>query len=257
MQLLKGKVAVITGATKGLGAAIAKQLAKQKAIVIITGRCERELSNLCKEIRDNNETCYYKILDVTNSPQIQEVVNETIMEFKRIDIWINNAGISYTANLLETTNEMWNKTLNTNLTGVFECCRETARIMKKQGSGRIVNIASVAASKGLKNYSAYTASKHGVVGITKTMAIELASCGITVNAISPGVVNTDMINDVIHQEAIMEKCDVEKIKKSYLSDIPMGRFAEPEEIAYAVVFLCSDFASYITGINLTIAGGEQ
>ena len=257
MELLKDKVAVITGATKGIGEAIAKHFAKQKAIVIITGRRKSELNKICKEIRRNKELCFYKELDVTDSTQIQNVVTEIKNEFKKIDIWVNNAGISYTAHLLDTTNEKWNHTIHTNLTGVFECCREVARIMKEQRKGKIVNIASVASMKGLKNYSAYTASKHGVVGLTKTMAIELASYGITVNAISPGVVSTDMIDEAMYQEAMMENCYVSDIKKQYLEDIPKGRFAKAEEIAYAVIFLCSDYADYITGVNLPIAGGEQ
>lgn len=203
-----------------------------------------------------NSLCTTYVLDVCKEDEVRKTVSVIVAKFDRIDVWVNNAGISYTCPFLETTKEMWEDTLSVNLTGVFLCCRNVVEVMKKQGNGNVINVASMNAIKGDKYYSAYTASKHGVLGLTKALAIEFAMEGIRVNAVCPGVIMTDMMKNAIYEEAMLEKIDMETIKERYMDNIPLQRFATGEDVGRVIAFLSSEDAKYLTGVSIPVSGGE-
>jgi 3-oxoacyl-[acyl-carrier protein] reductase len=217
MSLLKDQVAIVTGASRGIGRAIALQLAFEGAKVAIQG-------------------------DVSQENQVDTLIKTTLEKFQRVDILVNNAGITRDTLLLRMKLEEWQAVIDTNLTGVFLCTKAVSKIMLKQRSGRIINIASVAGQMGNPGQANYSAAKAGVIGFTKTVAKELSSRGITVNAVAPGFIATDMTSD-IKAEGILQY-------------IPLGRFGQPEEIAGMVRFLASDpAAAYITGQVFNVDGG--
>ncbi len=254
--MLKDKVIVITGASRGIGKEIARYLVTRGAVVIATGRDEILLAELEKELQEYNSLCTTYVLDVCKEDEVRKTVSVIVAKFDRIDVWVNNAGISYTCPFLETTKEMWEDTLSVNLTGVFLCCRNVVEVMKKQGNGNVINVASMNAIKGDKYYSAYTASKHGVLGLTKALAIEFAMEGIRVNAVCPGVIMTDMMKNAIYEEAMLEKIDMETIKERYMDNIPLQRFATGEDVGRVIAFLSSEDAKYLTGVSIPVSGGE-
>lgn len=254
--MLKDKVIVITGASRGIGKEIARYLVTRGAVVIATGRDEILLAELEKELQEYNSLCTTYVLDVCKEDEIRKTVSVIVAKFDRIDVWVNNAGISYTCPFLETTKEMWEDTLSVNLTGVFLCCRNVVEVMKKQGNGNVINVASMNAIKGDKYYSAYTASKHGVLGLTKALSIEFAMEGIRVNAVCPGVIMTDMMKNAIYEEAMLEKTNMETIKERYMDNIPLHRFATGKDVGRVIAFLSSEDAKYLTGVSIPISGGE-
>ena len=255
--MLKNKIIVITGASKGIGKDIAKVVAEKGAIVVATGKNKYQLKEIEYELkRFNNKSISY-VMDVTNNEDIKNVVNEIVDKFGCIDVWINNAGISYTCTLDETTDKIWNDIIEVNLTGVFLCCRYVAGIMRRKKRGVIINVASMIGLKGGKYYCAYSASKHGVLGLTKSLAIELAEEGIRVNAICPGVVMTEMMEKALNEEAVIQGITTNEIKECYLKNIPLQRFATGRDVGQAAAFLCSEAASYLTGVTIPVAGGEE
>jgi 3-oxoacyl-[acyl-carrier protein] reductase len=243
MSLLKDQVAIVTGASRGIGRAIALQLASQGAKVVVNyASSSTAADEVVAEITANGGEAIALQADVSQSAQVDTLINTTLEKFQRVDILVNNEGITRDTLLLRMKLEEWQAVIDLNLTGVFLCTKAVSKIMLKQRSGRIINIASVAGQMGNPGQANYSAAKAGVIGFTKTVAKEFASRGITVNAVAPGFISTDMTSD-IRAEGILQY-------------IPLGRFGQPEEIAGMVRFLASDpAAAYITGQVFNVDGG--
>jgi len=242
---LLDKVAIVTGAAQGIGKAIALTLAKEGAKIMLWDINLEEAEKISKEITQFHqvETFAYKV-NVSNYSEVEEAVKKILDKFSKIDILINNAGITRDNLILRMSEDEWDQVLAVNLKGVFNCTKAVSRIMLKQHSGKIVNIASVVGLLGNPGQANYAAAKGGVIALTKTCAREFAKRNINVNAIAPGFIKTTMT----------EKLD-SKIKEILLEQIPSGRFGEPEEVAKLVLFLVSDEANYITGQVISIDGG--
>ncbi|MDL2280675.1 3-oxoacyl-[acyl-carrier-protein] reductase [Selenomonadales bacterium OttesenSCG-928-I06] len=242
---LDGKVALVTGASRGIGRAIAIMLAKNKAKVVINYAGNTAAAEEVKEIinKEYSEAITVKA-DVKNPEDVEALVQKTIDTFGRIDILINNAGITKDNLLMRMKEEDWDAVLATNLKSVFLMTKAVSKIMMKQRSGKIVNIASVVGVMGNAGQANYSAAKAGVIGFTKTMARELASRNITVNAVAPGFIATDMTE--ILSEAV---------KEDLANKIPLARMGTADEVAAAVTFLASNLSDYITGQVLNVDGG--
>ena len=235
---LTGRVALITGATGGIGLAIAKKMKQAGATVVVSGR---NVAKMDAEFDDG----YIKIpCDLATEGGAVELIMETIEKAGKIDILINNAGITKDTLLMRMSDEQFEDVINTNLRSCFKMCRAAIMPMMKNRYGRIINMASIIGVIGGAGQANYAASKGGMIAMTKSIAAEVASRGITANAIAPGFIKTPM-TDVLPEE----------LKKTYLSQIPAGRFGEPDDIANACVFLASEEASYINGQVLHINGG--
>lgn len=243
--MLNGKVAVVTGASRGIGRAVAIKLASEGATVVINynGSEDRALE-VKKEIEENGGKAEIRQCNVSDYAACEEMFKEIISTLGSVDILVNNAGITKDGLLMKMSEEDYDAVLDTNLKGTFNCIRHVARQMIRQRGGRIINMSSVSGVLGNAGQANYSASKAGVIGLTKSVARELASRGITVNAVAPGFVNTEMT-------AILP----EKVKEGAVAQIPLGKFGEPEDIANAVAFLASDNARYITGQVLAVDGG--
>ena len=244
LQLLRSKVAIITGASRGIGRAIAQELATYGANVVVNyASSSTAADSLVAEITAAGGQAIAIQADVSQIEQVDTLFNTVIDKFKRIDILVNNAGITRDTLLLRMKPEDWQAVIDLNLTGVFLCTRAASKVMLKQRSGRIINIASVAGQMGNPGQANYSAAKAGVIGFTKTVAKELASRGITVNAVAPGFIATDMTSNLTNTEEILKY-------------IPLGRYGQPEEIAGMVRFLAADTAAaYITGQVFNVDGG--
>ena len=244
--MLKGKTAVITGGTRGIGAAIAQQYASMgvNLALIYAGnrQAAEELRCICEENYKVKARIYQ--CDVSNFTETKEITAEIKKDFKTVHILVNNAGITRDGLLATMKEEDFDSVLNVNLKGTFNTIRHSARQMLKQRSGKIINISSVSGILGNVGQANYAASKAGVIGLTKTMARELGSRGITVNAIAPGFVDTEM-TEVLSEE----------IRENACKQIILGRFGKPEDIANIAVFLASDKADYITGQVISVDGG--
>ncbi|ALC91019.1 3-oxoacyl-ACP reductase [Bacillus sp. FJAT-18017] len=242
---LEGKSALVTGASRGIGREIALELAKQGANVAINfAGSEAKANEVAEEIRVMGRDAFAIQGDVSDQEAVAALVKETVGRFGSLDILVNNAGITRDNLLMRMKESEWDDVININLKGVFLCTKAVTRQMMKQRSGRIINLASVVGVSGNPGQANYVAAKAGVIGLTKTTAKELSSRNITVNAIAPGFITTDMTHKL-----------TEEIKAEMLKLIPLARFGEPGDIAKAVVFLASDDASYITGQTLHIDGG--
>ncbi len=242
---VKDRVAVITGAGRGIGRAIAVRLAAGGAKIAATDVLEDALAEtvrLCTEAGSPDARSY--VLNVTDEESVDQVIEKVSEELGSVDIIVNNAGITRDDLLMRMESEAWDAVLNVNLKGTFLMTKVAARYMMRQRRGRIVNIASVSGIAGNAGQANYSASKAGVIGLTKTTARELAARGITANAVAPGFIQTDMT--AVLPEAVKEKA---------LVNIPLKRMGQPEDIAEAVAFLSSDEAGYITGQVLAVDGG--
>jgi len=243
MTSVKDQVAIVTGASRGIGRAIALQLAGKGAKIVVNyASSSTAAEKVVSEIIALGGEAIALQADVSQAGQVEDMVNKTLETFNRIDLLVNNAGITRDTLLLRMKLEDWQAVIDTNLTGVFLCTKAVSKIMLKQRSGRIINISSVAGQMGNPGQANYSAAKAGVIGFTKTVAKELASRGITVNAVAPGFIQTDMTSE-IKSEGILQY-------------IPLGRFGQPEEIAGMVCFLATDpAAAYITGQVFNVDGG--
>ena len=245
MDNLKSKIALVTGGSRGIGKAIAKRLASQGATVVINfAQNETAANQTIKEIDDSGGQAFASKFDVSDFDKAHQEIDKIIEKFGGLHILINNAGITQDTLLMRMKEEDWDSVISINLKGIFNCTKAVTRNMFKQREGRIVNLTSVVGEMGNAGQTNYAASKAGIIGFTKACAREMAPRGITVNAISPGFIKTDITDQL-----------TEDLKKDYISRIPMNRFGTPEDIAGAVSFLVSDDATYITGEVFRINGG--
>lgn len=246
---LTGKIALVTGARRGMGAAHAVALANQGATVIVTDINAKSCSPVVKQIQKAGGVSDCYTLDVSNAKEVNSVISSIVKKYGRLDILVNNAGVYFPKPALELTEKDWDKTININLKGQFLCAQRAAKEMMKNNWGRIINISSVASGQvgvGIAGGAHYTASKGGVIGLSETLAIEFAPYGINVNVVAPGAIDTPMV-----QASQMPK----EVLAGLLAGVPLKRIGKPEEVASAVVFLASDEASYITGATLHVDGG--
>ena len=244
-MLLDGKTALVTGASRGIGRAIALCLAAKGARVAINYAGNVKAAEEVKAaIEAAGGTAILCQADIADSAAVEAMVANVVKEFGTIDILVNNAGITRDTLLMRMKDEDFAKVLDTNLKGVFYCTKAISKLMMKKRSGRIVNMASVVGLVGNAGQTNYAAAKAGVIGFSKSAAKELASRGITVNVVAPGFIGTDMTAGL-----------PESVKEKMLTDIPLGRMGEPEDVASAVLFLASDQASYITGQVVHVDGG--
>lgn len=243
--MLEGKIAVVTGASRGIGKAVALKLAEDGALVIINyNGSEKKALEVKEEIEKKGGKAETFQCDVSDFSACEAFVAEVIKAHGRLDILVNNAGITRDGLLMKMSEEDFDKVLATNLKGAFNTLRFASRQMLKQRNGRVINMASVVGVAGNAGQANYAASKAGIIGLTKSAAREMAPRGITVNAIAPGFIETDM-TDVLS----------EKVKETSVSQIPLGRFGQVQDVAAAVSFLASDAAGYITGQVLHVDGG--
>jgi 3-oxoacyl-[acyl-carrier protein] reductase len=240
---LSGRVAIVTGASRGIGRSIARTLGTQGAVVIAAARGDNARA-VAEEIVAAGGEARAASVDVTDRASVDRVVAEALERHGRIDVLVNNAGIARDQLLLRMKQEDWDAVLATNLTGAFHTVQAALKPMIKQRSGRIVNITSVVGLAGNAGQANYAASKAGLVGFTKSVAREVASRAITVNAVAPGFIDTDMTTTISAE-----------MKEGMTKMVPLGRTGRPEEVAAAIAFLCSDEASYVTGETLRVNGG--
>lgn len=245
MFRLDGKVAVVTGGFRGLGRSMAETLAKAGAHVVAADVLPEDVGQeTLRLLSANGGKGELKQLDVTNAEQVEETLREIHKRLGRLDIVVNNAGIARDNLLLRVSDEDIQKTFAVNVTGAINCARSAVRLMMRAKTGRIINLASVVAELGNPGQTVYSASKAALIGLTKTLAREYASRGITVNAVAPGFIDTDMTKNL-----------PEDAKKYMLEQIPLARIGQPQDVAAAVLFLSTDEASYITGQVLRVNGG--
>ena len=248
MQLfsLQGKVALVTGASRGLGRAMAMGLAAAGALVVLAARDRERLLEVAEAIRQQGGQADIQAFDLADEAAVVAAVPAIVQRHGRLDVLLNNAGICLWQPLLDSSLDDWRRTLDINLTAHYLLAREAGRPMLAQGSGAIINVASYVARVGREKLQAYVASKHGVVGLTKSLAGELGPHGIRCNAICPGYFHTDMAEPVSANPALWE---------TVRSHISVGRWGNPEELQGAAVFLASDASSYVNGHSLMVDGG--
>jgi 3-oxoacyl-[acyl-carrier protein] reductase len=246
---LKGKVVIITGARRGMGRSHAIAFAKEGAKVVVSDISLEDGERVVEEIKKLGGEAMAIKCDVSKKEEVEEMVKKTIEKWGRIDVLVNNAAIAQFKPFLEMTEEDWDKTIDINLKGYFLCAQAVAKEMVKQKSGVIINIASIAMGQigiGFPNLVHYVASKGGIVGMTEALALELAPFNIRVNSVSPGVIDTPMVDPVRADKQTLE---------GILMRVPMRRMGKPEEVSNLVLFLASDASSYMTGSNVVIDGG--
>lgn len=243
-QRLQGQVAIVTGASRGIGRAAALALASEGATVVVNYASSHQAADaVVAEITEMGSQAIALQSDVAQADQTEALFNTVMEKWGRVDVLVNNAGIARDTLLLRMKLEDWQAVIDLNLTGVFLCTKAASKIMLKQRSGRMINITSVVGEMGNPGQANYSAAKAGVIGFTKTVAKEVASRGITVNAIAPGFITTDMTADL-------------KVGEEILKLIPLGRYGQPEEVAGLIRFLAADpAAAYITGQVINIDGG--
>lgn len=247
-KIFDGKVAIVTGGSFGIGRAAAIAFAARGAHVIVADWLEDKEHTTLDRIKAAGGQGIFISCDVSKNGEVQALVEKTVATYGRLDYAFNNAGIEgITANTHECTEENWDKTININLKGIWLCMKHEIAYMLKQGKGAIVNCASVAGLIGFPGLPAYVVSKHGVVGLTKTAALENAQQHIRINAVCPGVIHTAMIDRITGMDKTVEK--------QFIGMEPVGRMGNPEEVAEAVMWLCSDAASFVTGHAMPVDGG--
>jgi NAD(P)-dependent dehydrogenase (short-subunit alcohol dehydrogenase family) len=247
-----GRLALVTGGTSGLGRAICLEFARYGAKIAIVGRREKEGEETLSLVKDLGSSGIFIPCDVVRSEDVQKMVNKCMSEFGHIDFAVNNAGYYGKASFLTKFDEdEFDKVISINLKGVFLCLKYELGVMLKQGHGSIVNVSSVNGLISMPfGVSAYSASKHGIIGLTKSSALEFAKKNIRINAVCPGGIQTEMLSDVFTSSP-----NPGEAEKAFLGIHPMGRFAKSEEVAKTIVWMCSDEASYINGVALPIDGG--
>lgn len=243
---LTGRVAVVTGASRGIGRAVAVALAEAGADVALAARHVADLEDTARLVRKTGRRALAVSTDVAVAGDVEQLMARTVAELGGLDVLVNNSGIGEPHLALDTTEEIWDRHLDVNAKGTFLCCQAAAHHMVSQGSGKIINVTSIFALKGVPNYAAYSASKAAVVGLTRALAVEWARDGLSVNAVAPGYLATD-----INAEA---RADPNRLAR-LVGSVPVGRVGEPEEIGPLIVYLASAASDYMTGAVLTFDGG--
>ena len=244
---LENRTAIVTGAGSGIGRAIAKRFAEEGAGVVIADIRSDTGRKVEEEIKDAGNRALFVETDVSNSKDVENMVDKTIKEFGKVDILVNNAGLLIKKPILEMTEEDWDRVLDINLKGAFLCIKHTVKYMMEQKKGKIINMASMGAKIGLHNDYGYCASKGGLISLTTSLGIDLAPFGINVNAIGPGVIDTPMVNDVATQGKDFKKDAIEKT--------PRGVIGKPDDIASAALYLASDGSDFVVGQTIFVDGG--
>ncbi|HYB74268.1 MAG TPA: 3-oxoacyl-[acyl-carrier-protein] reductase [Candidatus Sulfotelmatobacter sp.] len=239
-----GRVALVTGGSRGIGHAAAALLARGGARVAVCARTQADAEAAAQALRDEGQEAMGLSADVADAAQAEAAVRACTERFGRLDILVNNAGIRHDGLVLRMRDAEWDRVLAVNLTGAFHCIRAALRGMVRQRAGRIINVTSVVAARGNAGQANYVSAKAGLIGLTKAVALEVASRGISVNAVAPGFIETAMTADL-----------GDEARRTYMAQIPAGRFGRPEEVAWAIGFLASEAAGYITGQVLHVNGG--
>ena len=243
-DVLNGKTAIVTGASRGIGAAIAQRLCEAGANVVLCSRSVEAVGQIAGALQEKGYTVLSMAADISQKADVDTLIEKTISQFSHIDVLVNNAGITRDTLLMRLKDEDWDTVLQTNLTGTMYCTRAVLRPMIRQKSGRIISISSIVGLAGNAGQANYAAAKAGIIGLTKATAKEVGARGITVNAIAPGFITTDMTAQISEQN-----------QQQLLELIPLREFGHPEDVADAVCFLASDAARYITGQTLQVDGG--
>ncbi|HEV8701175.1 MAG TPA: SDR family NAD(P)-dependent oxidoreductase [Candidatus Polarisedimenticolia bacterium] len=262
-MVLQGRVAVVTGGGRGIGRAIAELFYREGARVAIASRNTKNLQALTAELNTGDHRIVPFRCDVKDKDEVEVMIGNVVEVWDHVDILVNNAGVSGTTPLApadepgmdDRIEAKWQEILATNLTGLYYCTREAVRHMPTGGGGRVLNLSSVLGKFGVPGYAAYCASKHGVIGFTRALALELAPRQITVNALCPGWVDTDMAAQGIRDGAAGEGVPPEEFRRRAESRVPLGRFITPAEVARLALFLASDAGAGITGQSINIDGG--
>ena len=245
MFSLRNKITIITGASQGIGKTTAELFSKSGAHVVCIARNEEKIKNLANTISKNGHSASYNSCDISDGDLFQDTIKSVINDYGKIDILINNAGITRDSLVLRMKNHQWDDVLNTNLKGAFYATKSVLRSMMKNKYGRIINITSIVGLQGNYGQSNYSASKAGLIGFSQSVAKEVASRGITINCIAPGWIETEMTSDL-----------PQDIKSEIIKSIPIGKTGKTEDIAYTALFLASKESKYITGQTITVDGGR-
>lgn len=257
MAQLKSKSAIVTGSAAGIGRAIAVRLAKDGADLLLADINLEGIEKLSGEIRSRGSQCHTIKADVIDFRDVQQMVERCIELYGKIDIAVNNAGVSTMAPVVELTEKDWDYNMDINAKGVFLCCQAQMRVMIRQGHGKIINTASMAAKRGIPLLAHYAASKWAVVGFSRSLALEAAKHGITVNCVCPGFVATSMQAREIEWEARLRQMTPEQVRQGYIDLTPLGRLEQPEDVANLVSFLASEDSDFMTGQAINITGGVE
>jgi len=259
MELLQDRIAVVTGASQGLGKAIAHRLAREGATVALVARREKLLQEVAEEIVSHGGRATGYATDVTDETQVERMVARVVETFGRLDILVSNAGILRAYDITEFPADVWRQVIEINLTGYFLCAKHAARVMREQRSGVIIQINSKSGKKGSFRNSAYAASKFGGIGLTQSIALDLAPYGVRVNAICPG----NLLDSPLWVDSLYEQYSrrlgmtPEEVREHYESQVPLGRGCTYEDVCHVVVFLASDQAAYMTGQAINVTGGQE
>jgi 3-oxoacyl-[acyl-carrier protein] reductase len=248
MGLVEGKSAIVTGGSLGIGTAISLDLAEEGANVALTYRSHPdEAKEVARQIEKMGRKAIPHQIDVSDFAAAQEMVDKVVEEFGGVDILVCNAGMNWDGVIWKMTEEQWDRVIGVNLKGYFNFARAVTPIFREQGSGKIVNITSINGLRGKFGQSNYSASKAGIIGLTKAMARELGKYGVNVNAVGPGLILTEMLRQNPARD---------KVEEMALGEIVLGRLGQPEEVAWVVSFLCSEKARHVTGEVITVDGGQ-
>ncbi len=255
---LSGQLAVVTGAAQGLGLAIGERLARDGATVVLTDLQQEKMQAESDRLTQDGLDVHPASLDVSDSPGVTTFFDEVVSQHGRLDILVNNAGIGQTVTpTVDLSDEEWHRVINVTLNGTFYCCRAGGIIMERQEYGSIVNISSVNGQNPAALVAAYNVAKAGVIMLTRTLALELAACGVRVNAVCPGPVYTDFNRSVMNQRRQSLDISLDDMVNRIKKAIPLGRWGEADDIANSVAFLCSPASSWITGEVLRVSGGLE
>lgn len=254
---LNGKTALITGAARGIGKAIALRFAQEGAKIALNDINKESLQDTAREIKKvSRERVVYERADISKSKEVKELTQYVTEELGVIDILINNAAISRIVPFLDTSEKLWDRTMEVNLKGAFLCCQAVVPGMIKKGKGKIINMSSQSGKRGSKWHAAYCVSKFGIIGLTQSLALELAPYRINVNAVCPGVVFTPLWEEQAADQARRKGIEEKEVKKDLLKNIPLARLGTPEDVANLVLFLASSRSDYITGQAINLSGGS-